>query len=191
MPDPSTLHDGMAALWAASQRVVRAEAELALAKAEKERLETQVLPEIFRRERVKDATYENGAKAKISTRATGSLPDRDLFPEAREDCINWVVAQGYEDAIKVAVTAKYGRGERERAMAAYETLRGDNTAVVDIKEDIHPMTYASMIHNHVKEGKEADLTMLGVSLIQRVSFTKIPRSDDSSGGQTIVPPANP
>lgn len=179
MPDPRTLAEGVAALWAATQAVVAAEANLSLAKAEKERLETQVLPEIFRRERVKDFTHENGAKAKIGTKVVGSLPKADLFPEAREDALAWVVANGYEDTIKVEVKAKWGRGERDRAMLAYEGLRGDNSATVDLKEDIHPATYASMIHAHIKDGKPADLTMLGVELIQRVSFTTRPREDST------------
>lgn len=171
MPDPTTISEGMAALWAASQAVVRAEAALALAQAEKERLETRVLPEIFRRERVKEATHENGAKAKISTKMVGSLPKREEFPEARQDCINWFVREGYQDAVKAVVTAKWGKGEYAAAQRAYEQLRGDNTAAVDIKEDIHHLTYAKMIHEHVKAGGEADLTMLGVELIQRVSFS--------------------
>lgn len=171
MPDPTTISEGMAALWAASQAVVRAEAALALAQAEKERLETRVLPEIFRRERVKEATHENGAKAKIATKMVGSLPKADQFPEARQDCLDWFVQQGHADAIKVAVTAKWGRGEREAAIRAYEQLRGDNSAAVDMTESIHPQTYQKIIHEHIKAGGEADLTMLGVELIQRVSFS--------------------
>ena len=171
MPDPTTINEGMAALWAASQAVVRAEAALALARAEKERLETSVLPEIFRRERVKEATHENGAKAKIATKMVGSLPKAEEFPEARADCIGWFVTNGYQDAVKAVVTAKWGKGEYEAAHREYERLRGDNSAVVSIKEDIHHQTYAKMIHEHVKGGGEADLTMLGVELIQRVSFS--------------------
>lgn len=134
----------------------------------KRNLEEQVLPDLFLEAGIATLSLPNGTKAKLSGVAVGSLP-KD--PALREQALAWLVENGYGDLVKAEVSASWGTGERDAALAAYNTLRGDNSAKVAYDETIHSATLGKLVKDRLAEGQPTPTETLGVSIIQKVRLT--------------------
>jgi hypothetical protein len=175
MPDlPS---DKVQALWEAQQRAVRAQAELNLAEAEIERLEYEVLPDLYLQHGVTEVKLPNGCKAIKTLDAKGSFPDGDKDPDIAAKAAEWYVGHQYQDLLETKVEAKWGRGERDKAVAFYDTVRGDNSALVRLKDGCHWATHCKTVKEHVLKHPEevVPLDVLGVTIRPRVRITVKPK----------------
>lgn len=166
MSTSTTVREKVAALVAAINRVETAEAELAAAKAEREHLETKVLPEAFGELGIAKVTID-GVEAKLSTMARGSLPKDEA---ERRVAIDWLAANGYADFVKCIVASSWGRGEYDKAKAEYDRLRGDNSAVTTLAEDVHWKTLCKIAKDRFLAGQDVPLQTLGVTILPRVTI---------------------
>lgn len=170
-----TVDEGVAALVAATNEVAELESRLEVAKANKLRLEREVLPPIFDLAACKKFVYRpTGQTAKIGTIVTGSLPKAtDDNPAARSDAIDYALSIGGEEFVQSIVTASWSRGEREKAVAVYNNLRrSDNSAKVGIDETIHHMTLKSWVKRRVAAGQPTNLDALGCDVFSAVTLSK-------------------
>jgi hypothetical protein len=145
------------------------------------KLEVDTLPELFDRFDAYDETTVAGNRATRKLLMVGSLPrvrDEDTPEEAyeheqaRKAAIELAVAYGWEPFIKCKVTSEFDRGDYEKALRVYDQLRKDNSAVVDIKEDIHFMTLQKQARERLKEGKATNLEALGLKQLPAVVLAK-------------------
>lgn len=182
----TTVAEGIAALVDADALVDRLEEQLKAAKKAKYELETITLPNVFADAGEVEATLASGAKAKLGQMITGSLPkvDYDTSPEVqaatiakREAAIEWADANGWGPLIKCEVRAKWDKGDRDKAIAAYNALRGDNSVDLHLLEDIHPMTLQSQVRQRIAQGLPVPLETLGVTVLPAVRLTKKPKKD--------------
>ncbi len=178
MADTAQASDLVAELVEISSLIGVLEGQLSDAKAIKEKLEVELLPDAFAKAGVSDLTLPNGTMAKRALKAVGSLPKTE--PE-RTAALDWLVANDYENVIAVEVVATWTKGDRDKALTAYNHLRGDNSATVTKSEAVHPMTLKALAVERVRSGKPVDLTALGVSVVPRVRITAYPKGTDHHG----------
>src|SRR5262245_10110594 len=152
-----------------------AEAALAILKAEKERLETLELPALFADARQSKVTLDNGATALRSLMARGSLPKE---PDERQLALIWLTDHGYGPLIEAKVIASWSRGHRGKAIEEYQRLRGDNSAKVILDEGMHHTTLGKQMKDRIQHGLPVPMSLLGISIIPRVRFTKRGNGDD-------------
>jgi hypothetical protein len=144
-------------------------------------LETETLVAIFDSHEQAECTLTNGVKAKRGYKTAGSLPKVDekasAFEQAEQrkarlDAIEIAESYGWGPFIKTTVSAIYDKGDSEKAEKAYMLLRGDNSAVVDKEETIHPMTLGAQVRQRIREGKDVAMDKLGVTVLPAVLLTK-------------------
>ncbi len=167
---PITLEDlkqELERLETVDQDIAGYEALVKERKKEKRLLETNILPDLYRRLGVKSMTTDSGAVAKYGVVATGKLP-KD--PEERQKAIDWLVREGYEGSIEAKVTAAWARGDREKALALCEQLRQDNSVKLALDEGMHWKTLGKLMKLRIIAGKEVD-DCVGVEVLPRVRFT--------------------
>jgi hypothetical protein len=157
------------------------ESQLKATKALRHTLQTETLVELFDRFEQPEAVSNSGAKAARALLVTGSLPkvnEKDtpqeaaLHAEQRKQAIALAESYGWQPFIKTEVTAKWDKGDREKAVAAYNLLRGDNSVEASIDEGIHPMTLQAQVRNRIREGKEVNLDVLGITALSGVFLKK-------------------
>lgn len=180
----TTIADGLAALYLAEKAIKRAEAALDAAKEHKRQLEQIELPRLFDEAEAGEFETPDGIKGKRTLIATGSLPKIDPKADletrlaqksARDAAVKWLDQNGYGPLIKCTVEAEYDKGDAEKAREVYNRLRGDNSAVVSLTEDIHPMTLQSQMRKRIEEGKDVPMELLGISVVSGVKLTKRPK----------------
>jgi len=111
--------------------------------------------------------------AKVDEKADFETQDKQRA--ARKAAIEAAVGLGWGPLIKCTVSSQFDKGDAEKARRLYEELRGDNSAKVDLKEDIHPQTLFAQVRRAVEEGKRVPLETLGVNVISGVKLTKRPK----------------
>lgn len=172
MPSMSRSARGIESLVTATRRVEQLEEELERARAEVRRLEEVELPQAFTEDGVSALTSIDGQRAERHLSVQGSFPSPTAerpdavarFTRARD----WMIENGYEDNIRAVVTANYGTGDRARALAEYERLRGDNRAAVAITETVHHSTLRGLVRQRVENGLPTPVEDLGCTIIRRV-----------------------
>jgi hypothetical protein len=186
IPVFNTPAEGVDFLDAVDQQEAYLKKELEATRALRHELETLQLPELFDRFEQPEAVSNSGAKAIKKLDVAGSLPkvgekdtpqEAELHRQQREAAIKLAESYEWQPFIKSTVTAKYDKGDQEKAREAYRLLRGDNSAEVDITEGIHAQTLCAQVRKRLREGKEVALDVLGVTAIPSVLLTKkSPRS---------------
>jgi len=142
--------------------------QLALLTAEKTKLETEVLPALFAEAGITQLKTEDGATVKVGLVAAGSLPKE---AEARAAAIKWLSENGYNEVIEAKVVASWARGDKAKAEALYNQLRGDNSVKLALEEGVNHMTLGALAKKRVQSGEEIPLGTLGISVISRARFT--------------------
>lgn len=181
LPDVMTPTEGVALLADLDRQEQELEALLKATKTLRHQLETETLVAVFDNHEQAECTLTSGVKAKRGFKTTGSLPKVDekapfaeqvLQKEARRSAIEIAESYGWGPFIKTTVSATYDKGDQEKATKAYMMLRGDNSAVVDIDETIHPMTLGAQVRIRLREGKKVAMDKLGVTVLPAVLLTK-------------------
>lgn len=180
MPDqPNRPADKVQELWETQQEIVRLNAELALAEKKLEQLEYETLPDLFLQNGLQEVRLPNGVKAIKTIHAKGSLPSHDEHPEEHAAAVTWMVDNGYKENLDTRVEGRWAKGEHDKAVAFYDTLRGDNSVSASIKSYIHWSTYCKLIKERVLNHPElpTPLETLGVTVRPRVRITTKPREE--------------
>lgn len=141
---------------------------------ERKRLERDVLPDLFAEAGIKALQLEDGSRITLSTLAEGSLPKE---PDKRQEALDWLVANGFENLIECKVVGSWARGERTQAMDEYARLVALGNAKVAFDEGINPKTLGARIRDRVQAGLPTPLMTLGVAVFQRARFTKKSNGD--------------
>lgn len=163
------LAKGVAALVVADAAVTEAEEVLSAAKVTRRELQEQVLPALFAAEGVSAVDITGGARALLSTVATGSLP-KD--PVIRGQAMTWLIEEGYADLVKTEVVAAWGRGHHDEAVSLYQRLRGDNTASVSMDETVAHNTLGALVKGRLADGLPTPTELLGITVMPVVKLTK-------------------
>jgi len=139
-------------------------ARLKDASAEKNRLETEVLPSLFAEAGLRTIQTTHGATIGLRLIVSGSLPkERD----ARDAAVAWLAANGCGDLLSCEVTAKWARGDRETALEHFNALRRVNSAAVTLDEGIHAQTLQAEVRRRIVGGEPVPLDLLGVTALTR------------------------
>jgi hypothetical protein len=72
--------------------------------------------------------------------------------EKAETAIRWLEETHNEGVLKVQVSVDFGRANRDKAIALYNQLRGDNQTNVTISEGVHGMTLKKLMRDCLKLG---------------------------------------
>lgn len=179
MPNNPRPADKVQELWEAQQKVVRLKGELALAEAAVEQLEYTTLPDLFLSNGMSELRLPNGVKAIRTIHAKGALPSHDSHPEQHAEAVGWMIENGYVNNLDTRVEGRWAKGEHDKAVAFYDTLRGDNSVSASIKSYIHWATYCKLIKERVLNHPEltTPTEMLGVVIRPRVAITGKPREE--------------
>lgn len=179
MPTVSRSARGVAALDAALLRQQTLEAELEVAKAEVRRLEEVELPAAFTEDGLSELSLPSGLRARRDLTVQGSFPlptaDRPDAMQRHAAARDWMISNGHADSLRAVVTANYGAGEREEALATYEWLRGHNSATTTMVETVHHSTLRGIIRDRVSRGVATPVEELGCVIIRKVKLTTPPR----------------
>lgn len=151
-----------------TDQVNELEAQLKVLGKELKRLEEEVIPDLLSAAGTQEFTTNSGLKVKLEQKVYASLPKDDL---KRTAALTAVREAGGESIIKNTLTAQFGKGEGQRAIAAQQALSAIDVAAL-LKEDIHHSTYAAWINERMKNGDPVDLDALGAYLRR---FAKIER----------------
>lgn len=185
MPAPSLSRSarGVAALREAVSRVQELEEALEIAKQEVKRLEEQELPAAFTEDGISELRLPDGQKAAKQVNVVGTFPSPDKEPEKFATAMQWWTQNGFADTVRVEVSASYGTGDREGALAIYNQLRGDNRAHVTKSESVHAMTLRAAIKQRLEAGLPTPVEDLGCTVIRRVRLTTPPRRRRSTSSE--------
>jgi len=180
----ASIAQGLEELHQAEKLVDKIEAELKAANERVRLLQEVELPRLFDEAEEFEVALPNGLKGKRTLIVHGTLPKvdekadfetQDKQRAARKAAIEAAVGLGWGPLIKCTVSSQFDKGDAEKARRLYEELRGDNSAKVDLKEDIHPQTLFAQVRRAVEEGKRVPLETLGVNVISGVKLTKRPK----------------
>lgn len=182
--EPTTASEGVDVLVQSELAVLRIEASLDAEKAWKKQLEEVILPRLFDEEDTIEKETSLGSKARRGMHVTGSLPKptEKMTPgevaaalKRRQDAIAWASENGYDPLIKSKVVAEWDKGERDKALKFYESLRGDNSVSSSLVEDIHHSSLKALVRDRLRRGLETPLETLGVTALTAVRLTKKPK----------------
>lgn len=158
----------LSVLQTVDERLAQLADEAAALAAQKNALETVILPDLFSQAGVTEVRTDSGAKAKMGLVASGSLPKDEA---KRKQAIAWLVENGYGEIIEAKVVASWSRGDRDKAEGLFEQLKSDNSVKLSLDDSVNHMTLGKLAKERVQQGLEVPLDTLGVNVISRVRFT--------------------
>jgi hypothetical protein len=104
-------------------------------------------------------------KLKDWVRALLPRPGEDGSTVDRDKATAWLVDHGASALIKAEVKVAFDRSEHNVAVSAAEDLRQRYPDKrVEVKEDIHHMSYTAWAREQLKAGEAMPLEMLGISI---------------------------
>jgi hypothetical protein len=168
MDKPKNVAAGVDLLLSRQMALDDLEEMLRAVKADINELETQHLPELFRDAGLSEMRAADGTKLKMSTLVVGSLP-KD--PAAKEAAIAKLLEYGLEDLIQTKLTASFGRGDREAAVAAMERLAEGSGNNIGLEDSVNPATLCKVMRERMEAGEPVALTVLGLQPLTRVRIT--------------------
>lgn len=164
------LDETIAALKAAKLRETELEAALKEQRDIINLHEETTLPELFAMLGMRKMQTIDGGKLELGLFTSGTLTE--CPDEQKKEAADWLVANGYEDVVKVFVSAQFGKGDREAAIEAARKLRESNSAVsVNVDEGAHFMTLWKICRERVRDGLPIPLSTFNVTVSSRVKYT--------------------
>jgi len=137
-------------------QVLLAEEELREKKAELERVRTDLLPNALREHNLSELKTADGFRVKVQEIVRASIPK-----SRREEAFAWLDANGHGDLVKHVVTAKFGKGEEDKAQAAIEALADLDFPVSDDRS-VHASTLSAFVREQIAAGVALPHELLGV-----------------------------
>jgi hypothetical protein len=147
------------------QEVEEAETLLKNLKAEKQKLSTQMIPDLMDEMGVERVDVDGLTVTKKQIVAASIPVDK------RELAFDWLRDRGLDDIIKNDVVCTFGRGQDNLAKDAFWTLK-DKGLEPSTKTHIHPMTLKAFVKDRVEQGQEIDLDLFGAFLTNAVEIKR-------------------
>lgn len=142
------------------ENVARLEGELETAKKDMRRVEQEDLPELMQELGLETFKLKSGETIEVKPEI-----DCGITEERRAKAHDWLTANGFGGLIKTEVVAKFGRDEREAAVACAEQIGGE------MVERVHPSTLKSFIKEQMAAGKAVPFELFGVHPYNKVKIT--------------------
>ena len=147
------------------QEVEEAETLLKTLKSERQKLSTQMIPDLMDEMGVERVDVDGLTVTKKQIVAASIPVDK------RELAFDWLRERGLDDIIKNDVVCSFGRGQDNLAKDAFWTLK-DKGLEPSTKTNIHPMTLKAFVKDRVEQGQEIDLDLFGAFLTNAVEIKR-------------------
>lgn len=138
-------------------KVATLEKQLDTAKADLRRVEQEDLPELMQELGLETFKLKTGETIEVKPEIDCGISD-----ERRRAAHDWLTANGFGGLIKTEVVAKFGRDEREAAVACAQQIGGE------MIERVHPSTLKSFIKEQMSAGKPVPFDLFGVHPYNKV-----------------------
>lgn len=142
------------------QNVDRLETELEAAKKDVRRVEQEDLPDLMQELGLETFKLTTGETIEVKPEI-----DCGISEERRAKAHAWLTENGFGGLIKTEVVAKFGRDEREAAVACAEQIGGE------MIERVHPSTLKSFIKEQMAAGTAVPFDLFGVHPYNKVKIT--------------------
>lgn len=140
--------------------VARLETELETAKKDMRRVEQEDLPDLMQELGLETFKLKSGETIEVKPEV-----DCGISEERRAKAHDWLTTNGFGGLIKTEVVAKFGRDEREAAVACAEQIGGE------MIERVHPSTLKSFVKEQMAAGKPLPFDLFGVHPYNKVKIT--------------------
>ncbi len=147
------------------QEVEEAETLLKNLKSERQKLSTQMIPDLMDEMGVERVDVDGLTVTKKQIVAASIPVDK------RELAFDWLRERGLDDIIKNDVVCSFGRGQDNLAKDAFWTLK-DKVLEPSTKTHIHPMTLKAFVKDRVEQGQDIDLDLFGAFLTNAVEIKR-------------------
>ena len=118
------------------------------------------LPEALISRGLLELKHESGRKLIVEKFYQASIKDERV-------AFKWLEDTGNDAIIKTDITAKFGKGEKDRAKEAAEQLRAMGIAC-NMKTGVHHSTLRAFVKEQVEEGTDIPLQAFGVYIGNRI-----------------------
>lgn len=142
------------------ENVTRLEAELEAAKKDVRRVEQEDLPDLMQELGLETFKLKSGETIEVKPEVDCSISE-DRRAKAHE----WLTAHGFGGLIKTEVIAKFGRDERDAALACAQQINGE------VIERVHPSTLKSFVKEQMAAGAGLPFDLFGVHPYSKVKIT--------------------
>lgn len=142
------------------ENVARLETELEAAKKDMRRVEQEDLPDLMQELGLETFKLKSGETIEVKPEV-----DCGITEERRAKAHDWLTTNGFGGLIKTEVVAKFGRDEREAAVACAEQIGGE------MIERVHPSTLKSFVKEQMAAGKPVPFDLFGVHPYNKVKIT--------------------
>lgn len=136
------------------------EKQLEVAKADLRRVEQEDLPELMQELGLETFKLKTGETIEVKPEI-----DCGISEERRRAAHDWLSANGFGGLIKTEVVAKFGRDERDAAVACAQQIGGE------MIERVHPSTLKSFVKEQMSAGKPVPFDLFGVHPYSKVKVT--------------------
>lgn len=136
------------------------ENQLTAAKADVRRVEQEDLPDLMQELGLETFTLKTGEKVEVKPEV-----DCAITEEKRAKAHEWLSANGFGGLIKTEVVAKFGKGERDAAVACAAQIGGE------MIERVHPSTLKSFVKEQMAAGAALPFDLFGVHPYSKVKIT--------------------
>lgn len=136
------------------------EKQLEVAKADLRRVEQEDLPELMQELGLETFKLKTGETIEVKPEI-----DCGISEERRGAAHDWLSANGFGGLIKTEVVAKFGRDERDAAVACAQQIGGE------MIERVHPSTLKSFVKEQMSAGKPVPFDLFGVHPYSKVKVT--------------------
>lgn len=140
--------------------VARLETELEAAKKDMRRVEQEDLPDLMQELGLETFKLKSGETIEVKPEV-----DCGITEERRAKAHDWLTINGFGGLIKTEVVAKFGRDERDAAVACAEQIGGE------MIERVHPSTLKSFVKEQMAAGKPVPFDLFGVHPYNKVKIT--------------------
>ena len=142
------------------QNVERLETELEAAKKDMRRVEQEDLPDLMQELGLETFKLTTGELIEVKPEVECGISE-----ERRARAHAWLTENGFGGLIKTEVVAKFGREEREAAVACAQQIGGE------MIERVHPSTLKSFVKEQMAAGKPVPFDLFGVHPYNKVKIT--------------------
>jgi hypothetical protein len=147
-------------LLAARKHLEAVEAQLKTAKEDVRRLEQEDLPELMQELGLETFKLTTGETIEVKQDIECGISE-----ERRARAHAWLTENGFGGLIKTEVVAKFGRDERDAAVAAAEQIGGE------MVERVHPSTLKSFVKEQMEAGRAIPFDLFAIHPFNRVKIT--------------------
>jgi hypothetical protein len=147
-------------LLAARKHLEAVEAQLKTAKEDVRRLEQEDLPELMQELGLETFKLTTGETIEVKQDIECGISE-----ERRARAHAWLTDNGFGGLIKTEVVAKFGRDERDAAVAAAEQIGGE------MVERVHPSTLKSFVKEQMEAGRAIPFDLFAIHPFNRVKIT--------------------